>query len=73
MKTFWKVFAVAFLSFVIIFSGLTWTFNNYMKEDESDDLPVVIIDNGNDNLEYGEIDEFAKLVKNSKRINFIVL
>lgn len=73
MKTFWKVFSVAFLSFVIMFSGLTWAFNNYMKEDESDNLPVVIVDNGNDNLEDEEIDEFAKLVKNSKRVNFIVL
>jgi len=75
MKTFWKVFTVAFLSFVMIFSGLIWSFNSFMKEDESDNLPVVVADDGNDDLDENgkEIDEFTKLVRKSKRVNFIVL
>lgn len=72
MKTFWKVFAVAFLSFAIICSGLVWSFNKYMKEDESDNLPVVIIDE--DNIEDdAQLDRLLKLVKASKRVNFILL
>ena len=75
VKTFWKVFIVAFLSFVMVFSGVVWSFNKFMKEDESDDLPVVVTDDGNDELdgENGEMDELLKLAKNSKRVNFIVL
>lgn len=72
MKTFWKVFAVAFLSFVMIFSGLTLSFNKFMKEDESDDLPVVIEDDGIDGEDVVQ-DELQKLVKDSKRINMVVL
>lgn len=74
MKTFWKVFIVAFLSFVMLFSGIVWAFNSYMKEDESDNLPPVVVDNGNDNVEDSEdVDEFTKLIRDSERVNFVVL
>lgn len=74
MKTFWKVFAVAFLSFTIVFSGLIWSFNRFMKEDESNNLPVVIVDNGNEEIEETEeVDELTRLIRNSDRVNFIIL
>ncbi|HZK58070.1 MAG TPA: LCP family protein [Clostridia bacterium] len=73
MKTFWKVFAVTFLVFVIIFSGLVWSFDKYMKEDNPSELPVVIIDDDNEEGNGEELDKLLKLVKDSKRVNFIVL
>lgn len=67
------MFVVTFLAFVVIFSGLAWSFNKYMKENNFSELPVVIIedDNGEDNGV--ELDRLLGLVKNSKRVNFIVL
>lgn len=74
MKTFWKVFTVSFISFVILFSGVFWSFNNFMKEDDSDNLPVVVVDDGNEEIrEEEEMDELLKLVKKSNRVNFILL
>ncbi len=73
MKNFWKVFAIAFLAFVIIFSGLAWSFSKYMKEEDSSNLPVVIIDENNEDANDAELDELAEAMKNSKRVNFIVL
>lgn len=73
MKIFWKVFIGAFLSFVVLFSGLTWAFNTYMKENESDNVPVVIEENGNEDIDEEELDEFTKLVKSSDRVNFVLL
>jgi len=73
MKTFWKVFAVAFLSFIMIFSGLVWSFNNFMKEDGFGKSPVIIADNDNLDENGKEIDEFTKLIRGSKRVNFVVL
>ncbi len=73
MKTFWKVFTVSFISFVILFSGVFWSFNNFMKEDDSDNLPVVVVDDGNEEVKEEEMDELLKLVKKSNRVNFILL
>ncbi|HZJ76727.1 MAG TPA: LCP family protein [Oscillospiraceae bacterium] len=74
MKTFWKVFAVTFLAFVVIFSGLVWSFSKYIKEDDSSkDLPVVIMDDSEVEDNGVELDRLLKLVENSKRINFILL
>ena len=71
MKTFWKVFTITFLAFVIIFSGLAWSFSKYIKGNNSSNLPVVIIDDDEDDGEGS--DELLRLAKNSKRVNFIVL
>ncbi|MFW5648320.1 MAG: LCP family protein [Candidatus Alkaliphilus sp. MAG34] len=73
MKTFWKVFTVTFLVFVIIFSGLVWSFDKYMKENNSSNLPVVVIDDDGSESNDEESDKLFRLVKNSKRVNFIVL
>lgn len=73
MKTFWKVFATAFVVFAIICSGLVWSFNKYVREeDPSDNLPVVVIDENKD-TDDGQLDELLQLVRNSKRINFVLL
>lgn len=75
MKTFWKVYTVAFLSFTLMFSGLIWSFNKYMKEGDSDNLPVVIAEPGEDEIEEEpeEVDELLRLVRKSERVNFVVL
>ncbi len=69
MKIFWKVFIITFLVFVLIFSGLVWSFDKYMKENNSSELPVVIINDKNS----GNGAELDKLFENSARVNFIVL
>lgn len=73
MKTFWKVFIIAFLACVVIFSGLAWSFGKYMKEDNPSGLPVVIIEDDTSEDNNVELDKLFKLIKNSKRVNFIAL
>lgn len=76
MKMFWKVFIVSFISFIILFSGVVWAFNNFMKEDESNNLPIVVAEDGNEDIreeEPEEMDELLRLVKKSDRTNFIIL
>ncbi|MDI9476188.1 MAG: LCP family protein [Natronincolaceae bacterium] len=73
MRTFWKVFAITFLVFVIVFSGLAWSFDKYMRENNSSEPPVVVIDDGNNENNGVEQDKLMGLVKDSKRVNFVVL
>lgn len=74
MRIFWKVFAITFLAFAIIFSGLAWSFSKYIKgNDSSDGLPIVIIDDNSDEDDSVELNRLSKLAKNSKRVNVIVL
>lgn len=72
MKTFWKIFVVAFLSFAIIFSGLAWSFNKYMREEDPSNIPVVLVDE-NDKTGDPELDKLLKLVRDSKRVNLVFL
>ncbi|KAB3537793.1 LytR family transcriptional regulator [Alkaliphilus pronyensis] len=74
MKVFLKVFIIAFICFFLIFNGLVWGFNYYMKDNHVGSGTVVpVIEEGQENLEPDEIDELMKIVNESSRINFVLL
>ncbi|SCX78935.1 LCP family protein [Alkaliphilus peptidifermentans] len=74
MKIFIKIFTIAFLCFFILFSGLVWSFNYYMKDNHDGSGIVVRAEEEDmDNLEPEDIDILMQLVDESSRINFILL
>lgn len=76
MKTFIKIFTIAFLSFVLIFTSLVWSFNHFMKDDHpnSDEVIEEVTDpDDEDELPTEGMDELQKLVYNSSRVNFVVM
>lgn len=76
MKTFLRVFSIAFVCFVLLFTSAVWAFNNFMKDNHPNaNIPVVrdLDDSSFEDLENGEVDELKRLVRNSKRVNMIVL
>lgn len=73
MKLFIKIFSIAFLSFAILFSSLFWTFNRFMKENHPNEDEIVISAEEPKDLESDEADEFKRLVKNSERINMVIM
>ena len=75
MKIFLKIFSIAFLSFVILFSSLTWTFNRFMKDNHPNQEELIIRaeEPEEEEFEPEEIDEFKKLIKSSDRVNMVVM
>lgn len=76
VKTFVRVFGIAFVSFVLIFAVLIWGFNAFMKDNHPNaEIPVIrdIDDDNFEDLKNGEVDEFKKLINRSNRINIVVL
>ncbi len=75
MKIFLKIFSVAFLSFVILFSSLFWTFNRYMKDNHpnEDELIIRAEQSEGEELEPEEVDEFKALINSSDRVNMVIM
>lgn len=72
MKPFLKIFTTAFIGFVILFSGIFFAFNIYMKDSQA----YVPVDRDEDEHFYEETDikdDLLRAVANSKRVNFILL
>lgn len=74
MKTFWRVFCIAFVCFVVLFSGVIWSFNTFMKDRHPNAHIPVVRDIEDDSFEDIIVDsQLKKLVRKSNRINIIVL
>ncbi|GAB6086107.1 LCP family protein [Alkaliphilus crotonatoxidans] len=76
MKTFFKIFGIAFLCFVVIFTSLVWSFNHFMRDDHpnSDEIIEAVVDPNQENLvDDVDRDELEELVYNSDRINFVLM
>lgn len=74
MKTFFKVFCVAFICFVVAMSAGLWGFSKYYSAPD----PVTIIDSeeNKENVQPEEVDnrtEIEKMIDESKRINVLLL
>lgn len=72
MKYFLKIFTTAFLAFVVLFSGVFFAFNTYMKDSQA----YVPVDREEDEHFFDETDiedDLQRAVANSKRINFVFL
>ncbi|NLM04849.1 MAG: LCP family protein [Clostridiales bacterium] len=73
MKYFLKIFTVAFLVFVILFSGVFLAFNTFMKDSQA----YVPVDREEDeHFAEEEIyieDDLQRAVVNSNRVNFVLL
>lgn len=76
MKTFLKVFTVSFLTFMVIFSSLVWSYNHYFRDEgEENETPIeaVIDPNEENDVNLDELDELQRLVYQSNRVNFVVM
>lgn len=76
MKVFWKIFTIAFLSFVILFSGAFIGFNTFMKDSHAgtDAPPPERDEDPNFTDEGPEFqDELQKAFSESSRVNFVLL
>ncbi|MCT4620694.1 MAG: LCP family protein [Marinisporobacter sp.] len=83
MKTFLKIFAIAFLCFIVAIGAGWWAFSKFYKEpadvvvsDQGKNENVEIVDsNGKEEVkeEKEEKSELEKLIENSKRVNVLLL
>ncbi len=75
MKTF-KIFSIAFLCFVILFSGIVWSFNRFMKDNHSGTEVAKAVEweeEEKEELDPLEKDLLKRLVRSSPRINMVLL
>lgn len=74
MKIFWKVFTVAFLSFVVLIGGVVVGFNTFMKDRHPNaEIPPERVQDDEGFGEVEEKDELLRAISESKRVNFIML
>lgn len=76
MKAFLKIFTVAFLSFIILFSSVILTFNYFMKDDHGKGNSIVVRaaeEEKENTIEPEEIDILLQLAAESSRINIVLL
>ncbi|QZY54748.1 LCP family protein [Crassaminicella profunda] len=81
MKTFLKIFAIAFFCFIVAIGAGVLVFSKFYKEPPTDvvvsdtgkiDNTEIVDSNGEEEVEE-EKSELEKLIENSKRVNFLLL
>ncbi|SET22967.1 transcriptional attenuator, LytR family [Natronincola peptidivorans] len=76
MKVFMKIFTIAFISFVILFSGMFFAFNTFMKDSHPNAaVPVERVDDDDHFADTEPVirDQLLQAFYESNRINFIML
>ncbi|MBF8983642.1 LCP family protein [Lutibacter sp. B2] len=74
MKTFLKVFCIAFICFMVAMSAGVWGFSKYYSESDSD--ASIDSEENKEDIKYEEFDnrsELKKMMDESKRINVLLL
>jgi len=76
MKNFLKIFTVSFLTFMVLFSSLVWSYNHFLREDASEEaepIEAVVDPNDETQVNLDELDELQRLVYQRNRVNFVVM
>lgn len=80
MKTFLKIFAIAFLCFAVAMGAGMWAFFKYYDasdhvaaDKEEEDTPVDIVDSEKDKEEEDKRSQLERLIEKSKRTNILLL
>lgn len=74
MKVFWKIFTIAFLSFVVLIGGVFIGFNTFMKDQHPNaEVPPERVQDDDEFEEIEEKDELIKAFSESNRVNFVML